>query len=592
MNKVIYRNVAIVSAIFIVTFSIMLVTNYFQVRGSTPLGTEVMETLIQFNVANPDNQALQEQIRELDLMARKAYFVKFDRLMNGVYILLGMLALFLLCARGYYEGYKNIPDKDIDPVDEWAIKTKARKYVVWSVSGLAATALIFVAMSSPHLRSEKAAEAEQIQFTDYTPEQGEFEDGGEILSDITTDISEDAETDEEEASETEEVEQPTSRVNHHMFRGPNSNGHSQARNVPVRWNLSARTNIAWRQDVPRKGYSSPVVTGNRVFITGADDEARELYCYDLNTGELLWTLAATNIPGSPSQMPETYDEFMLASPTVATNGTYVVALFATGDLIGADMNGNRVWARNLGVPSHNMYGHHSALLLFNNTIIVQYDNRPNPRIMAVDIATGTERWSIPRTERESWSSPMIAYTANNTPQLIVMGIPNLAAYNPNNGALLWRINAGFMGDLSASAASANGIVFAASEYADLYAVNPLDGTVLWKDNIFTPELASPVATRDYVYIATGYGVFAAYNAQTGELHKEHELGAPFWSSPMIVEGKIYLFNKEGKMHLFTLDEDFRLIDSFDTGEVTWATPAFLDGKIVVRTERGLYAVTR
>ena len=151
MNKVIYRNIAIVSAIFIVAFSIMLITNYFQVRDATPLQTEVVETLKQLNDANANNTALQEQIRQLDLLSRKAYFVRFDHLMTGVYILLGMLAVFLVCARGYFAGHKDIPDKDIDPIDEWAIKTKARKYVVWGTSVSAAMALVFVVLSSGSL---------------------------------------------------------------------------------------------------------------------------------------------------------------------------------------------------------------------------------------------------------------------------------------------------------------------------------------------------------------------------------------------------------------------------------------------------------
>jgi len=158
MKKAIVRNIAIISVIFIVTFSIMLITNYFQVRGTTPLQTEVIETLKEINDQNAGNTVLQEQIRQLDLLARNAYFVRMDHLTSGVYILIGMLIVFVVCIRVYFAREKNIPDKEIDPIDEWAIKTKARKYIIWGASSLAVIALVFVAMTSPYLRSMVAVE--------------------------------------------------------------------------------------------------------------------------------------------------------------------------------------------------------------------------------------------------------------------------------------------------------------------------------------------------------------------------------------------------------------------------------------------------
>lgn len=139
MKKLIIRNIAVVSAIFIVTFSIMLITNYFQVRDTTPLQTGVVETLKELNDQNAGNPALQEQIRQLDLLARKAYFIRMDHLMCGVYILLEMLAVFIICTQLYFARAKDIPDKEIDPIDEWAIKTQARKYIIWGTAGLALT---------------------------------------------------------------------------------------------------------------------------------------------------------------------------------------------------------------------------------------------------------------------------------------------------------------------------------------------------------------------------------------------------------------------------------------------------------------------
>ena len=597
MNKLIFRNIAIVSAIFIVTFSIMLVTTYFQTKSITPLQTEVVETLKQLNDENASNPVLQEQIRQLDLLSRKAYFVGHDRLMKGIYILLGMLVVFLVCARFYFAGSKDIPDKNIDPVDEWAMKTKARKYVVWGVAGLAAIALVVslipssLAPAYPKEREEsKVSEMTEIQITETANVEtstSETAETSEAPATETTETSKISETSETPVAET--VVQPiVSKVTHNAFRGNNSNGISAAKGLPVKWNLTAGTNIAWKVESPLPGHNSPVINGNKVFFAGADEEMRELYCYDLTTGEKLWTLAAVNIPGSPSKAPETTDDTGLAASSVATNGKQVCAIFGTGDLICADMDGNRLWAKNLGVPD-NHYGYASSLLTFGNLLIVKYDNQNNPRVIAFDVATGAERWSKSRQDKMNWSSPVIAYI-NNTPQLVLMGCPFITAYNPSNGEQLWRVEC-FMGEVAASACSANGIVYGASEYAKLVAINPADGTILWENNDFLPEVASPVATNDNLYMPTSYGVVASFDAKTGELRAEHELGAGFYSSPVIADGKVFLINIDGKVHIFSADDDFKLLDSFETGEPTFATPAFTDGIIVVRTEKSIYCVS-
>ena len=118
MNKKIFRNIAAVTAVFALTLSIMLVTNYFQVRKATPLQAEVTETLKTLNDQNADNPELQEQIRQLDLLSRRAYFTGESHLKTGIYLLLAMLGVLVVCLRLYYEGVKNIPEKDIDPLDD------------------------------------------------------------------------------------------------------------------------------------------------------------------------------------------------------------------------------------------------------------------------------------------------------------------------------------------------------------------------------------------------------------------------------------------------------------------------------------------
>ncbi|MCL2312040.1 MAG: PQQ-like beta-propeller repeat protein, partial [Firmicutes bacterium] len=423
MKKAIIRNIAIVSAIFIAVFSIMLIANYFQISGSDTLG--MIEKLKQTHDGYSDNSQLQEQIRELDLMARKAYFINLNRLKTGVAILLVMVVAFVVSLRIYFAKSKDIPDKEIDPIDDWAIKSKTRKYIVWIAGGLAIGGIIFALLTSPYLKKEnnKMISNTEVSESNYITEDFKYETQTVELSDAIIEISETI-----TLIDTIEI----SKVTHSGFRGNNSLGLSSARNVPISWNLASGKNILWQVPVPRKGYNSPVISGNKVFFSGADEKVRELFCYELSSGKQLWKLEAKNIPGSPSQTPATTDDTGLAASTVATNGKVVCAIFGTGDLICADMDGKQLWAKNIGVPD-NSYGYASSLLIYGNLLIIQYDNRNSPRIIALDLANGNERWSKPRPERNpSWSSPILTMV-NNRPQLILIGNPGVSSYNPNTG---------------------------------------------------------------------------------------------------------------------------------------------------------------
>jgi outer membrane protein assembly factor BamB len=173
--------------------------------------------------------------------------------------------------------------------------------------------------------------------------------------------------------------------------------------------------------------------------------------------------------------------------------------------------------------------------------------------------------------------------------LIAIGNPGVTSYNPNNGTVNWRVEV-MSGEPAPAPAFANGILFVATEYARMTAINPVDGSILWQNDEFLPEIASPVATRDFVLVATSYGVVATFDTQTGKVIKSMELNTDFNASPIIVEGKIYLVCVRGRVHIFSAQPEFTLITSFDTGEKTFATPAFTDRKIVIRTEKSVYCV--
>ena len=578
-----YRNIAFVTTVFMLALSAMLCVSYFQMQQVSPLESEVMETLKELNDANADNELLGQQIRELDLLSRKAYFVKEGQLKMGIYLLLGMALVLVTCLNLYYKETKNLPEKDFDPIDDWMTKSRARKYLSWAAVVVALIGIGLVLFQQIDWKKSPDEELLAEIPNDETEKEPEG-DSIDVMADSTT-LQVDSLVEE---TDSLEEEMPELKIASKAFRGNNSSGTSSARGIATSWNLSSKKNILWQSSIPKHGYNSPVITGRNVFITGADDKARELYCYDVWTGELKWTLKADGIAGSPSSMPKVNDDTGLAASTVATNGEQVAAIFATGDVICADMDGKRLWAKNIGLPD-NHYGYSSSLLMVGNTLIIQYQNNSNAQVLALNAKNGNTIWSKSANDKIAWSSPIIA-TLGGKSALVVMGNPAITAYNLGNGSELWRVDC-MSGEVGSSPAAADGVVYGASEYAKCIAIDGATGETLWEASDFLPECSSLAATKDLVFCATSYGMVCAYDAKTGEVKKEHDLTTPFYSSPMVVEGKVYLFSNSGKVYIFSASS-FDLITSFETGEKTFATPAFTDGMMIVRTDRSLYCVKK
>ncbi len=589
MNRKTYRNVALVTAVFALALLFMMGISWIQMRQATPLQTEVMETLKQLNESNSENAKLAGQIRELDLLSRKAYFTQESHLKTGAWILCAMAVVIGLCLRMYFKDTKNLPEKDLHPIDEWMTKSNARKYIGWGFGSLAAAAALFAIITSGTVRGwiNQLGEMSLLSKTDSVNVIDTTKTAAPTLSAVTDSLRADSAL----LADAEEVNDsfPTPKITSNAFRGNNSSGHSSARGIPTSWNLQSGKNILWQKAIPKHGYNSPVINGRNIFLTGADAKSRELYCFDLWTGELRWTVKADGISGSPSSMPDVTPDTGLAASTVATNGKQVCAIFATGDVICSDMDGKRLWAKNLGVPE-NHYGFASSLLIYGNELIIQYDNNSNARLIALNITNGSQLWSKSRRDKIAWSSPILAKAAGQQ-AIIVMGNPAITAYSASNGSELWRVEC-MTGEVGSSPCASNGVIFGASEYATCIAINAETGEKLWEAGDCLPECSSPVATKDLLYVATSYGAVCAYNTETGEVVKQHELTTPFYSSPVIADGKIYLFSNSGKCYIFSTGKDFNLITSFNTGEKTFATPAFTDGMMVVRTDKSLYVVKK
>ena len=586
MKRNVYRNIALVTALFALVLLVMMGVSWVQMRQVTPLQTEVMETLKQLNESNTENAELAEQIRQLDLLSRKAYFTQETHLKIGAWILCAMAIVIGLSLRMYFKDTKNLPEKELDPIDEWMIKCNARRYIGYGMLGVGCLVLVFAVFTSGTLRGWINGMRDTLAAND------------SVAVDTTTTalmagtaVADSQKVDSAIVAEAEEPADsfPVPKLTSNAFRGNNSSGHSSARNIPTSWNLKSGKNILWQKSIPKHGYNSPVVNGRNIFLTGADKKSRELYCYDLWTGELRWTVKADGISGSPSSMPNVTADTGLAASTVATNGKQVCAIFATGDVICADMDGKRLWAKNLGVPE-NHYGFASSLLMYGNELIIQYDNNSNAKLIALSTVNGNQLWSKSRKDKIAWSSPIIA-KASGQQAVIVMGNPAITAYSVSNGSELWRVEC-MSGEVGSSPCASNGVIYGASEYATCIAINAATGEKIWEASDCLPECSSPVATKDMLYVATSYGAVCAYDAKDGKVVKQHELSTPFYSSPVIADGKIWLFSNSGKCYIFSTGQDFKLIKSFETGEKTFATPAFTDDMMVVRTDKSLYVVKK
>ena len=380
------------------------------------------------------------------------------------------------------------------------------------------------------------------------------------------------------ASATEEVQGWSS------FRGPGGRGYALDANPPLAWSAKDGTNILWKTAVPTHGMSSPVVWGKRLFLTGADPGGRRLYCYDTDTGKLLWQHDVDGVPGFPagSAPPEVLEQTGWAAPTVTTDGRSVAAIFATGELVGVDMEGKRLWGRHLGVP-RNHYGHASSLMSHQGLLFVQYDQETDSKLLAFDLASGEPAWQVKR-DVISWSSPILVDNRGRM-ELILTNSRAVDGYDPMTGKLLWHVEC-LGGEVASSAAYADGIVFVSSEEAGLSAIDigghDAQPKILWKWDDALPDAASPLAKDGYVILPTGFGVVSCLDAKTGKLRWEKEFDRGFWSSPVLADDRVYLIDSHGGMQVFRLGDAFELLGAPGIGEAAYATPAIVGERIYIR----------
>ena len=598
------QQVLIIAGIFCAFTAILLLLNFWQMHNNKPLESIALKALVDRLSSEPNNTELKQEIRNLDLLARKAYFTTRWQVKTGSYILLFGLIVFAIALwqNQKLQSKIELPEVPIkDTVSERIISQKWLIIVGGSIMLVALWTSFFskdqLALYNTDIANVPSIESSKIQQVEVIPI---------TENDTTTTTDVIAASNIPEINETSQTSVITPTIDtikkdkpsvpgfeelkkqHNSFRGVFGQGISFRKNIPIDWDGASGRNIIWKVPLSKPGFNSPVIWNNKLFITGGDKESRVVYCFDINTGKLFWEKVVSDIPGSPSEMPDVSDDTGLAAPTVTTDGKGVYAIFGTGDLIAFDFNGNRLWARNLGVPD-NHYGHSSSLIILDNKLIVQYDTNKSGRLIAINTSDGKSIWDVKRPNKISWASPVIIQIDGKF-QIITTSVPFVASHDAQTGTQLWSVDC-MMGEVGPSAAFSEGLVFAANEYAELIAIQPGDKPLtLWKNDEYLPEASSPVAHNGLLYLATSYGVIVCYDTKTGQKYWEHEAGPGFYSSPVIVDGKLYVIDLEGKMHIFKDGKEKVIIGEPVLGEKAFATPAFIDGRIYLRGQNNLYCI--
>ena len=589
-------NTAIVAFVFSFIVAILLMLNYYQLKANDPLELESMELLVERLKDEPNNEELKNEIRSLDLLARKAFFTSQWQVKTGRYLLLLGSVIWIFAMRYYFTARSRIEEPDAAQVSEATARTFSQRWIMIAGGTILLLAFLASFAVNDHLKPYQAsgegesagpAADESIEVIAIT----ETPDAVEMEADVPVESQLEAEPAGDD--EPTGVKVPTglsglAGTHHNGFRGPFGNGVSQHKNIPVDWDGEAGRNIRWKTEIPKPGYNSPVLWAEKLFLAGGDSEARVVYCFHAKTGELLWQQEVSDIPGSPASMPRVTEDTGLSAPTVATDGKHVYAIFATGDIIAFTMTGKRVWARNLGVPD-NHYGHSSSLIIWKNHLLVQYDSNKGGKLLSLDTATGNTQWETARQVGISWASPILAEIGGN-PQVILSADPLVAGYDPETGEELWSVDC-MMGEVGPSPAYGEGLVYAANEYARLVAIKPgAADPVVWENDEYLPEIASPVVSGGLIFIATSYGVLACYDAASGEKYWEEEAQQGFSASPLVADGKLYAMDTGGIMHIFSLSKEMKKLGAPVLGERAYASPAFSDGTIYLRGEKYLYCI--
>ena len=416
----------------------------------------------------------------------------------------------------------------------------------------------------------------------------------------------------------------TSGANWPQWRGPDGLGISTEKNLPTEW--SVNKNIKWKTPIAGRAHSSPIVWGNRVFVTtavegdavpgakavthtidgkefrhpdsvGADRKHLfKVIALDRQTGKIVWEQTA--FEGTPYDDRHRKSSYAAATPL--TDGKHVYAFFGAEGLYAYDMKGKLAWKADLGKLGTVGMGTGTSPLLYENLVIVQCDEENGEKsfIVALDKKTGKEVWRTPRKIQVSWATPLLVRGAKRA-ELITAGTENIISYDPATGKELWR-HKGVESNAIPSPVANSDTVFIVAGYPKKIALaiplgesGDLGEKVTWKYEKGTAYVPSPILYGDYLYLTTDRGILTCLDAKTGAVKYEGgrvPIPATFTASPVAFGDKILLTSEDGDTFMVKAGAKHEVLGSNSIGEPVYASPAIADGLIFIRGEKNLYCI--
>jgi outer membrane protein assembly factor BamB len=615
------HRVVLISGIFCGVVALLLLLNFWHMKQNEPLESKTIEVLMERLANEPSNEELKEEIRSFDLLARKAYFTSQWQVKTGTWLLLLGGIVLAVSLKIYTDLRSRIEEPEQVTEDLLRARANSQYWLLLTGGLILGLSLVAGILTNDYLNEYKemgvvtepqeqdggvevidvfpdeqaAAGGEEQEPLAEGTEEGEESATQEVLSG-QADSETMTETPSGESGQAQPATSPSRvafnredfKLNQATFRGYMGQGVSYHKNTPVNWNGSTGENVKWKVAFSKPGYNTPVIWGDRLFISGGDKQSRIVACYNRHTGQLIWEKEVKDIPNSPASPPRVTDDTGLAAPTMAVDGKGVYAIFATGNVVAFSLDGTLLWGRNLGVPN-NHYGHSSSLMIWENKLVIQYDTNTKGRMLVLDTNSGETVWDVDRPVHISWASPVLVEVDGKI-QIVTTSDPFVMGHDLETGDEIWRVEA-MMGEVGPSVAYEDGLVFATNEYARLVAVEPKAGTeYIWEDDEYLSEAASPVAYDGLLYLATSYGVLVCYDAKTGEKQWEKEFDEGFYSSPMIADGKLYILDLAGICHIIQAGREGTVIAEPELGEGGYALPVFADGRIYLRGESNIYCI--
>jgi len=414
-----------------------------------------------------------------------------------------------------------------------------------------------------------------------------------------------------------------------QFRGEQSLGVATSQNLPTTW--SASQNVAWKTAVPGFGWSSPVVWGDRIFVTSVvrdgDVEPPKkglyfggerptpstntqhwmVYGFDWTTGKKLWEKQVhEGLPSTSIHLKNTY-----ASETPVTDGERVYAYFGNVGLFCLDLEGKEVWSQNWEpFKTRNGWGTAASPVLHQDRIFVVNDNEEKSFVVALNKRTGDQLWRVERDEKSNWATPFVWQNELRT-ELVVPGRKRVRSYDLD-GKLLWEFG-GMSSIVIPTPFAKSGLLYVCSGYVGdknrpVFAIRPgaagdislKDGEtsnqfIAWCEKTAAPYNPSPLAYGDYFYVLFDFGFLSCRDARTGkEIYEKQRINlegtSGFTASPWAYDNKIFCLSEDGDTFVFQAGPEYKLIGKNRLGEMCMATPAIARDSLILRTASNLYRI--